>query len=186
MDRIAFLKESLRTIWTTGAIAPSSKFLVKEMMKPIDFDTAHAVVELGAGNGVMTKAILKQMRPDARLLCFEINPEFCRILRAINDPRLVLIEDSAAHLLSYMSAHGIAEIDCVVSAIPFMALPKELSYEIVGEAHKSLKNKGLFVQFHYSTTLQKMYKSIFGNIRTQFVPLNIPPAFVMVCEKHSV
>ena len=181
---LSFFKESIRNLRTTGAIVRSSKFLVREMLKPIDFKNAKVIVEMGAGDGVMTFEILKNLSPTARLLCFEINPQFCEILRGIKDERFVLIEDSAEMLAAHMRRLHIKEVDYVISAIPFVALSDELSYSIVRGCFKALKKKGLYIQFHYSTLIKKMYTSIFGNIDINFVALNIPPAFVMICEKN--
>ena len=181
-----FLKESLRTMRTTGAIMRSSKHLVREMMRPIDFQRAKILVELGAGDGVLTYEILDRMSADARLLVFEINPEFCKILRGselVNDPRFMLIEDSAETLPEHLQRLGIGEVDYIVSAIPFIALPDALVHRIVEVCRKALKMNGLFIQFHYSLLIKKMYQRIFGNVETAFVPLNMPPAFVMRCVK---
>ena len=180
---LSFFKESLRNLRTTGAVVRSSKFLVKEMIKPINFKHAKVIVELGAGDGVMTFEILKHMQPNARLLCFEINPQFCEILRGIKDERFILIEDSAELLKEHMIRMKIKDVDYIISAIPFVALPDELSQSIVKGCFNALKKKGLYIQFHYSTMIKKMYKEIFGNIDINFVPLNFPPAFVMICEK---
>ena len=95
---LSFLKESIRNIRTTGSVVRSSRFLVREMLKPVDFKQAKVIVELGAGDGVLTREILKKMHANARLLCFEINPEFCKILNEIKDKRLILIEDSAENI----------------------------------------------------------------------------------------
>ncbi|MBL7813706.1 MAG: methyltransferase domain-containing protein [Saprospiraceae bacterium] len=186
MKHLDFLKESFKNIRTTGAVARSSKYLVREMMQPIHFADAKIIVELGAGDGVLTIELLSRMAADARLLCFEINPEFCKILRgAIDDPRFVLIEDSAENLEQYLQEWGFEKADYIISAIPFIALPNELVYRIVSVCHKVLKNKGLFIQFHYSSFIQKMYRKFFDHVEVEFVPLNIPPAFVMICEKNS-
>lgn len=153
------------------------------MIKPINFKEAKVIVELGAGDGVMTFEILKHMNPNTHLLCFEINPQFCEILRGIQDERFILIEDSAEQLGAHLQRLNMPEADFIISAIPFVALPDELSESIVQGCFKVLKKNGLYIQFHYSTMIKKMYKKIFGNIDINFVPLNIPPAFVMICEK---
>ncbi len=154
------------------------------MLKPIDFKNAKVIVELGAGDGALTREILMKMQPDARLLCFEINPEFCRILKEIDDNRFILIEDSAEKLDDYMRQLTIKEVDYVISAIPFVALPDEISYSIVQGCYLALKKTGLYVQFHYSTVIKRMYQRIFGNVDVNFVARNFPPAFVMICIKN--
>ena len=184
MKRLDFLIESFRNIRTTGAVARSSKYLVREMMQPISFADAKVIIELGAGDGVLTVELLNRMSPQSLLLCFEINTEFCKILRgAIDDPRFVLIEDSAENLEKHLWELGFREADYIMSAIPFIALPNDLVHRIVSVCHKVLKNKGLYIQYHYSSFIQRMYRKHFGNVQVEFVPFNIPPAFVMICEK---
>ena len=183
MNAIDFLMNSMRTMRTTGAIARSSKYLSREMLKSIQFNHARVIVEMGAGDGVFTYSILEKMRKDAILLCFEINPEFHRILQGINDPRFILINDSAEHLKKYLVQYHHKEVDYIISGIPFVALPAELSDRIIRVSRDALRKNGLFIQFHYSTLISRVYKRIFGNLHIRFVPLNFPPAFVMVCKK---
>ncbi len=184
MGTIEFLREGLRNLQTVGTLTRSSKHLCKGMIKHIDFDQAKVIVELGAGDGVITKHILRHMRPDAKLLAFEVNSRFCDQMRAIQDERLIVIEDSAEHIGKYLEQAGAQEIDFVISAIPFVALPKELGRLIVSKAHQYLKKSGLYIQVHYSLVMKPLYSTIFGNVDTNFVPLNVPPAFVLVSQKR--
>ena len=142
------------------------------------------LVELGAGDGVITRYILDEMHPDAKLLAFEVNPKFCDILRSIPDDRLIVVEDSAENLGGHLKKAGAEQADVILSAIPFVALPKDLGLKIVRECHDHLKNKGLYIQVHYSLLARKLYETVFGNVDINFVPLNVPPAFVLVSEKR--
>lgn len=184
MKTLAHLRTSLRNFRTTGMIARSSRFLCRKMVKHIDWQSAQVIIELGAGDGVLTKYILEKMRPDAVLLCFEINPDFCEILRGVSDKRFHLVEDSAENLYTHLQKYGFEEADAILSAIPFISLPEELTESIVLACRNHLKIGGLFVQFHYSIHMKRFYKRIFGNVRTEFVAINIPPAFVMLCKKE--
>ena len=184
MGNIEFFKESLKNIRTTGTITRSSKTLCKHMIKYAEFKGAKVLVELGAGDGVITKHILKRMEKNTKLLCFEVNNEFCKLLRTINDPRLIVIEDSAENLEKYLHLYGFEEVDAVISAIPFVALPDELGLSIIGECARFLKKGGLFTQMHYSLLAKKLYQKVFGNVDVHFVPMNFPPAFVLVSEKR--
>ncbi len=184
MTTLEFLRESLRTIQTTGSVMPSSKYLTEAMLKPIDFEQARVIVELGAGDGVFTKEILSRMRPDAILICFEINEKFCELLRnKISDTRFKLIEDSAELLEHYLKTYGFEQADYVISGLPFIALPEALAKSIVGACFERLRMRGLFIQFHYSAHPRRFYRRVFGNLKLKFVPINFPPAFVMICEK---
>ena len=184
MEKIAFFKESLKNLKTVGTVLRSSKYVCKEMVSHIDFRDSKCIVELGAGDGVITKHILKKMKKDSILLSFEVNKNFCEQLRQINDPRLHVIEDSAENLEKYLRNANVKKIDAIISAIPFVSLPDELGFIIVGECKKHLKKGGLFIQIHYSLLAKKIYKKVFGNVDVNFVPLNIPPAFVLVSENR--
>lgn len=183
MGTIEFFKEGFKNIKTVGTITRSSKFVCKEMVSHVDFSTAKVVVELGAGDGVITKHILRAMSEDAVLLCFEVNPAFCKQIRKIKDKRLIVVEDTAELLPKYLKENNLGEVDAVISAIPFVALPEELSYKIVGICKDNMKKSGKYIQIHYSLLTKKMYKKVFGNVDVNFVPINIPPAFILVSEK---
>ncbi len=185
MNRLGFFKESIKNLRTIGTITRSSKYLCKGMIRHVDFKKARVLVELGAGDGVITKYILKNMHKDCILLTFEVNEKFCNRLRLIKDKRLVVIEDSAEKIGEYLKKHGASEIDYIVSAIPFVTLPDELGTSIISNCQQYLRKGGLFIQVHYSLLAKKMYQKIFGNVDISFVPLNIPPAFVLVSENRA-
>lgn len=184
MKRLEFLQEAVKNLKTVGTLTRSSSFLCQNMIRHLDFEQAQTIVELGAGDGVITRELLGKMHPHARLLAFEVNEKFCAILRAINDPRFVLIDDSAENLENHLVQMHIEHIDYVISALPFTSLPKRLGLNIVGQCYERLKKGGLFVQMHYSLFTRQLYKTIFGNVGTRFVLFNIPPAFVLVSEKN--
>ena len=185
MKKIEFFKESLKNLKTVGTITRSSKYLCKGMIKPVDFDKAKVIVELGAGDGVITEHILKHMRKDCKLLAFEVNKKFCDQMRQINDDRLIVIEDTAEKLGEYLDKHNLGKADYVISAIPFVSFPEELARSIIKTSKDHMKKNALFIQVHYSLLTKKIYQSIFGNVDVSWVPLNIPPAFVLVSEKVS-
>lgn len=183
MSTIGFFRESIKNIKTVGTVTRSSKFVCKAMIKHVDFSKADTIVELGAGDGVITKHILREMKPDSRLLSFEINELFCQKLNKIKDPKLIVAEDSAENLRQHLDQMKVKQADYIISALPFVSLPEDLSYRIVEEARKALKPGGLYIQLHYSLLTRKMYKKVFGNVDVNFEPLNIPPAFILVSKK---
>ena len=131
MKKIDFFKESIKNLKTVGTITRSSKYLCRGMIKPVDFDKAKVIVELGAGDGVITEHILKNMTKDCTLLAFEVNKKFCDQIRQIKDDRLIVIEDSAEKLGEYLEKYDLGEADYIISAIPFVAFPEELAKSII-------------------------------------------------------
>src|SRR3989338_5630388 len=95
-----------------GSIIPSSKFLIKEMLKHIDFGNARYIVEYGPGTGCITEELLKRARKDARILCFETNKKFYTYLKnKIKDKRFIIVNDSAENIKKHIKKFGIKKID---------------------------------------------------------------------------
>jgi len=184
MSALKFISHSLQNFKTVGTITRSSANLCKKMISHVDFSTAKVIVELGAGDGVITKHILKAMRPDATLLVFELLPQLAEIIKEIDDDRMVVIVDNADKIGEYLKANGFDKADAIVSAIPFVNIPKPISYGIVEAARDSLIKGGPFIQMHYSKLVSDMYKEVFGNLRYHFVAINFPPVFIHICEKE--
>ncbi len=179
-----FLRESLRNLRATGSVAPSSRFLCRRIVSKINTNRAKVVVELGPGNGVITHYILERLPDDGRLLVFEINESFVRKIRErFDDPRLTVIHDSAQRMGDHFEKMGIQSVDYIISGIPFVMLDDRLSADIIGQCRHWLGAGGRFVQFHYSPLMLNIYRRIFGNLDVEFIPLNLPPALVISCEK---
>ncbi len=181
---VDFLRESFRNLRLTGSVARSSRFLCKAMADAINPQDARVVVELGAGDGAITRFLLNRISPEARLYVFEINPVFVEKLKnTLQDPRICILPESAENMGVFFSEREIESVDYIVSAIPFALLPEDLAENIVRACHQWLRPGGKFIQYHYSPHLFGLYKQRFGNIKVHFVPWNIPPAFVVSCIK---
>ena len=183
MSTLSFLLEGLRNIGTTGTITRSGTALCRAAIDRIDFTTARTIVELGAGDGVITKHILERLHPRGRVIAFEVSPDLCNDMRAIGDPRLVVAQDSAEHIGKYLDRIGAERADHIVSAIPFAALPRDLGERIVTAAHDHLRPGGCYNQVHYSLKTKGYYERAFGRVDTRRVYLNLPPAWVLYCKK---
>lgn len=184
-QRLDFLRESLRNLRAMGSVAPSSRFLCRRIVAKIDPERAHVVVELGPGDGVITRYILERIPSDCRLFVFEINDSFVeKISQRFDDPRLVVIHDSAERMGQHFERLGIKEVDYFVSGIPFVMLTESLSETIIRECLRWLRPAGRFIQFHYSSIRLNLYRRVFGNAEVDFIPLNLPPAIVIACMKN--
>lgn len=180
---IRFFKEFLRERKTVGALSPSSIFLARKMVAPIDFNKARTIVELGPGTGIFTKEILRNMHADAKLFVFETQKSFCEMIqREIQDQRMILINDSAERITDHLQMHGVDRADYTVSSIPFTVVPTAIKNAILAQAVKSLKPGGLFIQFQYTLNAHKLLKSHFRTVKLDFTPMNIPPAFIYKCS----
>lgn len=183
-EKLLFFSTFIRYPKEIGSVIPSSRFLVNELMRSIDFKNAKCIVEYGPGTGTITLEILKRAKKDARLLCFETNRKFCNYLRKnIKDDRLTVINDSAENIKRHVNNSGISKVDYVISGLPFSTLPEGKKSAIIEQTKGTLKSEGKFVVYQFLSSFKKSISSYFSRISTKFVPLNIPPCFVFVCEK---
>jgi len=178
-----FISEVLKSGGTIGALSPSSSFLAKKMLRPIRFKTARCIVEYGPGTGIFTLKLLERLHPDGKLLVFEVNKEFYEALKQINDPRLIVINDSAEKIESYLRHYHCSHADFIVSSLPLTVLPENMVHNILINSKYCLSESGAFIQFQYSLKLLSKLKSVFSKVKIRFTFFNIPPAFVFICRK---
>ncbi len=181
MSKRTFFSAFLKRGNTVGAVAPSSRFLVKKMVDPIDFTNVKCIVEFGPGTGSITLELLKRMPENAILLAFEINQDFCDKLNKINDPRIKIISDTAENLVEHLSQNNIEKVDYIVSSLPFAMLPNRVVRNILKVSQKVLGTSGSYIQYQYSLNAFRKLKSNFKQVSMDFTPMNIPPAFIFVC-----
>lgn len=166
-----------------GSIIPSSRFLVRDLMRQVDWKRARVIVEYGPGVGNITAEVLKRMHRDARLVVFETNDDFVEFLRrSIPDPRLTVVHGSAADVARILEEHGLGQADYVISGIPFSTMPEQVGTEIVRATRRSLRPGGRFLVYQFSREVSRFLKPEFRDIREAFEPLNILPARLYFCS----
>ena len=138
-------------------------------------------MELGAGEGCITREIIRRMVKDTKLLSFELHEGFVRDYLQFDDPRVHIINDSAEHIGKYLAEHGIPHADYILSSLPLTNFPMALKEAIIDEAIRTLGPGGIYMQYQYSTSAFKLLKSKFQKVKMGFTPINIPPAFVYTC-----
>lgn len=166
-----------------GSIIPSSRFLVSDLMRQIDWRRARVVVEYGPGVGNITAEVLKRLRGDGHMVVFETNDDFVEFLRAsLPDRRLTVVHGSAADVGRVLARMGLDHADYVISGIPFSTMPQAVSSEIVRATRESLRPGGRFLVYQFSREVLRFLRAEFREIREAFEPLNILPARLYYCS----
>jgi phospholipid N-methyltransferase len=169
-----------------GSIVPSSRFLIKQLLEPIDWTRARVIVEYGPGVGNITGEILERMRPDALLIAIETNPSFVQFLRSsFPDARLKVVQGSAESVDTILHQHGAARADYIISGIPFSMFPAALRERILRKTCGALEPGGAFLVYQFSTRVLNDLRRIFGRVRRAFEPLNVLPAHLFFCEPSA-
>ena len=178
-----FLNEFIRNRREIGSVTPSWPLLVKKMSSAVDYENAKVVVELGAGEGVITRHLLKSLNPNAKVLLFELNGRFADLLRRIPDERLIVINGSAENLHHHLKVLGLPEADAVLSSLPLSNMPEEVESAVMQSVQRALKPGGVFMQYHYHGKRHSHLEAQFNEVKESFVFWNMPPAFVYRCVK---
>lgn len=175
-----FLKVAAMSENKTGALARSSRFVVRAVLKLIHGRKLDQIVEYGSGDGVMTVELLKHLSIKGRLLAVEVDPKFLKMLRKINDPRLVVIESTMENVARNLEEYGFDKVDLVISSVPFSYLSKPDREEISKLTKESLAPNGMFIIFHqYSSIMARPLRKFFSHVKVDFEPRNFLPCFII-------
>lgn len=186
MSRARFLWNFVRNPRQVGSVTPSSRWLCRRLLSGADLRGARCVVEFGPGTACLTELILEALPPHARLIAFEINEDFVRLLaRRFAGKGLVVVHDSAEHVERHLRERGCRGADYIFSGLPFTTLPPATRERILRAAHAALRPGGKFIAYQYSLYLRRTLRGIFGDVRIGFEARNIPPAFCFACTKIS-
>lgn len=182
--RRLFLAQYVRSVRTVGAVTPSSRFLARKMVAAADVTQAKVIVEYGPGTGVFTKEIIARKSPSARLIVVEANRSFydslVRLYGAIDS--VLIVHDSAERIEYILAEHGIKQsVDCIVSGLPFAALPTEVSRRILMATTRVLRPGGAFVTFQYTLLKKNYVHGYFDHLVMTREYRNVPPAYILRC-----
>lgn len=135
----------LRNPASTGAVLPSSRALANAMANAAV--GADEVVELGAGTGPVTEALLHTL-PGVPLIAVELQPKLARGLRA-RFPAVDVRQASAKHVVDSLAERAGRLV--LVSSLPFRSLPREVGVETVDSICRFLSHSAerRLVQFTY-------------------------------------
>lgn len=165
-----------------GSITPSSRFLANAMLHTVDWAHARTIVELGPGDGVMTKNILQRLPLDATLTAFETNEVCADVLRTIKDVRFKVTASSAWSIAEHAEPQS---VNAIVSGIPLSNFSHDETRELMRAIKKVLRPNGVYVQFQYLPLRVVDVRAEFPDVHVQWEVRNIPPACVYVARLTS-
>jgi phospholipid N-methyltransferase len=177
-----FLREAVMHPSTVGALFPSSKRLAYNLAQQLLVNTSSSelVVELGAGTGAITAALLNQKNLSRKLIVIERSAKLSRHLSQ-RFPELSVIQGDARQLHDLINKYTSDPIQAIVSSLPLRSLPSPIVKKIGFEIDQVLKKGGLFIQYTYSLWGSPLSPSTkLKLIHHQWVWQNLPPARIDV------
>ena len=173
-----FFRRWLANPLQMGSVVPSSPALCRRIAERIRRAPDEAVLELGAGTGVISRALLTSGRvPADRLIVVEIVPDMVDHLRRIL-PGVTVIKGDARELPDLVPPHWIGKIGTVVCGIPLVLLPRREQGRFIAAMDAVAPGRG-FLHFSYcATSPLPMRRHGLTGRREAWTPLNFPPASV--------
>ena len=187
---LRFLLSFIRHPVTTGAVAPSSIRLAREMVDWIDWDKVATCVEFGPGTGAFTPSILGSLRPAARFFTVELNPEFAEQMQR-RFPQVTTICGSVVDIERICDQQKMAKIDCIICGLPWAAFARRLQQQLMQAVLARMSDDGYFCTFAYlqgtwlpaGMRFKKLLHASFESVQcSRTVWRNVPPAFVYQCR----
>ncbi|WP_347709840.1 class I SAM-dependent methyltransferase [Halomonas gemina] len=166
-----------------GSIIPSSSFLVKRLLKRVDWQRAHVVVEYGPGVGTITKELLHRMPAESTLVVLETNQDFVDFLeQSLPDARLRVIKGSAETIQAELARLGLPAADYVLAGIPFSTMPAESRESILMRSLEALSPQGSMLIYQFSSRVLPDLRRVFSKVECDFELLNVLPARLYCCQ----
>jgi phosphatidylethanolamine/phosphatidyl-N-methylethanolamine N-methyltransferase len=172
-----FLRRWLANPLQMGSVVPSSPALCQRVVHQVHRTSDEAVLELGAGTGVISRAMLDGGVPASRLFVVEIVAAMTQHLRHIL-PGAHVVEGDARRLPELIPAEWHGRIGTVVCGIPLVLLPLAEQKRFIDAIEAVAPGRG-FLHYSYCATSPLPWRK-HGLIarREAWTPLNIPPASV--------
>ena len=173
-----FFRRFLAHPFRLASILESSPALSRLVAEHLPREPGEYVVELGAGTGPVTRALLASGVPADRLVAVEIDAQMAGFLRQ-SLPGVRVIEDDALALAEALPPETLGSVGAVVCGVPISLLPAAQQRELVDLMLSLLPPGRPFVAYTHrlSSPLPAADLGLTGE-RRAFTLLNLPPASV--------
>lgn len=189
-ESFIFLKRWFAHPHWIGSLVPSSKALARFMAQSVAerLNPDEYVLELGAGTGRFTQALLDEGIPASRIICLEIDHELSHYLQG-RFPSIEILQGNACFIRDLLpeSYHG--KIGVVLSGLPMLGFSLLVQEKILKGCLSLMKSKGPFLQFTYSpfpSIHSERFHVYMDKKRLGWVLKNFPPASVWCYSEKSL
>jgi phospholipid N-methyltransferase len=159
-----------------GSIIPSSRYTIRKMLGPVDWQTCKLFVEYGPGVGTFCRPVLDKLPRDGQLIVIDTNPLYIDYLKAtISDSRFIPVLGSAEDVEAIVQAAGHDHADYVLSGLPFSTLPGGVGPAIAAATYRVLRPGGAFLVYQFSAKARDFMARHFKHIDSGFEALNVLP-----------
>lgn len=169
-----FFRRWLANPLQMGSVVPSSPALCQRIVRQTRRASREAVLELGAGTGVISRALLAGGVPADKLFVMEIVPDMAAHLRRVL-PGVHVIEGDARGLPDLLPRQWHGQIGTVVCGIPLVMLSRKVQRQFIDAIEAVAPGRG-FLHYSYCVTspLPTRPHGLAAR-REAWTPMNFPP-----------
>ena len=173
-----FLRRFLAQPRRLASVMASSAALGRLVAREVRREPDEVVLELGAGTGAITQALLEAGIPPDKLIAVEIDAELAAFLRR-RFPALAVLEADAFDLPKALPPAAAGRIGAVICGLPVSLLPREEQRDLMAKMLSLLPpSRGVLAYSHRLTSpLPAAELGLVGE-RLAFTLRNLPPASV--------
>lgn len=142
-----FLRSFIKDPTTVGSLAPSSKYLTREITQFVateKTDQPRRYLEVGAGTGAFTEELVRRIKDHDHLDILDIDPQFCQLLRAKYGAKNIHV-----HCTPVEDFKPNATYDGIVSGLPLNSFSSSQVETILGALKRLTKPKGTISYYEY-------------------------------------
>jgi phosphatidylethanolamine/phosphatidyl-N-methylethanolamine N-methyltransferase len=184
-EELLFFRRWIANPLKVGALLPSSRALARLVARNVEIGPDDAVIEVGAGTGSITKALVSAGIPRDRLFVIEIDADLCTYLRK-QFPQVQIIHGDAGRLLDIVPSRWHGRVSTVISGIPMITLPFDAQQRLIRSWFSITKPGGQMLQYTYSLISPIPEARLGLNVRRCGMAfLNVPPASVFSYRKTA-
>jgi phosphatidylethanolamine/phosphatidyl-N-methylethanolamine N-methyltransferase len=178
-ENLLFFRRWIKNPRQLGTLAPISLKLATLAAKAAisSYKPGTPIIEIGAGTGRLTRALLKEGVHPQDLTVVELDSQMCDFLRQTL-PHIHVIEGDACHLGTLIPAEYVGKVCVIVSAIPLMYLKEEMRRSIIKAAFAVLKPEAEIIHVTYNNKSPLRFWQDIQQSRAAATWFNIPPGFV--------
>jgi phospholipid N-methyltransferase len=194
MPVLTFMKEAVGSFRELGAFLPTQPLLAHKIARNLPHRPGIRIVELGAGEGSITRAIVEELAAtDYELLVIESRTNLLTANeKSIRDragsgvhrrcaSRISFLLEDAFSLGRILDQRGISWVDAIVSSLPLFHFAPAQRRDLFALAQDRLNRTGVFIQYRYTPQGLDELRPFFDRVHRSFVP-NVLPAWLFVCR----
>jgi phosphatidylethanolamine/phosphatidyl-N-methylethanolamine N-methyltransferase len=171
LDKFQFIKSAVTEFHTTGALFPTSKWAARKLCRPLRVlgRGPKKIVELGGGDGAVTKIILDQMRRGDSLIVCELSQDLMDVLKT-NIEEHPRYEEFASQISFYccpaQDLPAWVKADVIICSLPFLNFSLSLVKDIFAKIFE-MANDGCTMTYYEYIGIKRVSKVISPKARRE-------------------